>query len=67
MLKNYSYRKTWETENGKYYRTYRCIISFEKGTLFFFCGKQSDCIKELLWMRNGFLQLCKRLAAGSLF
>ena len=39
---------------------------FEKGTLFLFCGGRSDRIKELLWMGDGFLQLYKRLEAGSL-
>lgn len=40
--------------------------SFEKGTLFLFCGRRSDRIKGLLWMGDGFLQLYKRLEAGSL-
>ena len=39
---------------------------FEKGTLFLFCGRRSDRIKGLLWMGDGFLQLYKRLEAGSL-
>ena len=39
---------------------------FEKGTLFLFCGRRSDRIKGLLWMGAGFLQLYKRLEAGSL-
>lgn len=39
---------------------------FEKGTLFLFCGRWSDRIKGLLWMGDGFLQLYKRLEAGSL-
>lgn len=38
---------------------------FEKGTLFLFCGRRSDRIKGLLWMGDGFLQLYKRLEAGS--
>lgn len=39
---------------------------FEKGTLFLFCGRRSDRIKGLLWMGDVFLQLYKRLEAGSL-
>ena len=39
---------------------------FEKGTLFLFCGRRSGRIKGLLWMGDGFLQLYKRLEAGSL-
>ena len=39
---------------------------FEKGTLFLFCGRRSDRIKGLLWMGDDFLQLYKRLEAGSL-
>ena len=39
---------------------------FEKGTLFLFCGRRSDRIKGLLWMGDGFLQLYKRLEAGSM-
>ena len=39
---------------------------FEKGTLFLFCGRRPDRIKGLLWMGDGFLQLYKRLEAGSL-
>ena len=39
---------------------------FEKGTLFLFCGGRSDRIKGLLWIGDGFLQLYKRLEAGSL-
>ncbi len=31
-----------------------------------FCGRRSDRIKGLLWMGDGFLQLYKRLEAGSL-
>ena len=37
-----------------------------QGTLFLFCGRRSDRIKGLLWMGDGFLQLYKRLEAGSL-
>lgn len=40
--------------------------TFEKGTLFLFCGRRSDRIKGLLWMGDGFLLLYKRLEAGSL-
>lgn len=39
---------------------------FEKGTLFIFCGRRSDCLKGLLWMGNGFLLLYKRFEDGSL-
>lgn len=37
---------------------------FKKGTLFLFCGKQSDHYKGLLWMRTGFLLLYKRFENG---
>ena len=40
--------------------------SFEKGTLFLFCGRRSDRIKGLLWMGNGYLLLYKRFESGSL-
>ena len=38
--------------------------SFEKGTLFLFCGKRSDRCKGLLWLGTGFLLLYKRFENG---
>lgn len=34
-------------------------------TLFLFCGRRKDRIKGLLWKRNGFLLLYKRLESGN--
>ncbi len=39
--------------------------SFEKDTLFLFCGRRSTRIKGLLWEGDGFLLLYKRLDNGS--
>lgn len=41
--------------------------SFEKGTLFLFCGRRSDRIKGLLWIGTGFCLMYMRLEAGSFF
>ena len=37
---------------------------YEKGILFLFCGRRSDCIKGLVWEGDGFLLLYKRLELG---
>ena len=41
------------------------LDSFDKDTLFLFCGKRNDRIKGLLWEGDGFLLLYKRLATGA--
>ena len=38
----------------------------KRESYFLFCGRRPDRIKGLLWMGDGFLQLYKRLEAGSL-
>ena len=37
---------------------------FDEGTLFLFCGRRKDRIKDLLWEGDGFLLIYKRLANG---
>lgn len=41
------------------------LDSYDKNTLFLFCGKRSDRIKGLLWEGDGFLLLYKRLDNGA--
>ena len=38
---------------------------YEKDILFLFCGRRSDRIKGLVWERDGFLLLNKRLERGN--
>ena len=38
---------------------------YDRNTLFLFCGKRTDRIKELLWEGDGFLLLYKRLDTGA--
>ena len=38
---------------------------YDRNTLFLFCGKRSDRIKDLLWEGDGFLLLYKRLDTGA--
>ena len=38
---------------------------FDRNTLFLFCGRRSDRIKELLWEGDGFLLMYKRLNIGA--
>lgn len=38
---------------------------YDKNTLFLFCGKKTDRIKDLLWQGDGFLLLYKRLDNGA--
>lgn len=37
---------------------------YDEGTLFLFCGRKADRIKGLLWEKDGFLLLYKRLSNG---
>lgn len=41
------------------------LDSYDKNTLFLFCGRRSDRIKALLWEGDGFLLLYKRLDNGA--
>ena len=41
------------------------LASYDKNTLFLFCGKRPDRIKGLLWEGDGFLLLYKRIENGS--
>lgn len=41
------------------------LDSYDKDTLFLFCGKRNDRIKGLLWEGDGFLLLYKRLEIGA--
>ena len=41
------------------------LDSYDKNTLFLFCGKKTDRIKGLLWEGDGFLFLYKRLDNGA--
>lgn len=38
---------------------------FQKHVLFLFCGKRTDRIKGLVWEKDGFLLLYKRLEKGN--
>lgn len=38
---------------------------YDKNTLFLFCGHKNDRIKGLLWDKDGFLLLYKRIENGS--
>ena len=39
--------------------------SYDKNTLFLFCGRRCDRIKALLWEGDGFLLMYKRLDNGA--
>ena len=41
------------------------LDSYDKNTLFLFCGRRSDRIKALLWEGDGFLLMYKRLDNGA--
>lgn len=37
------------------------LYSYDKNTLFLFCGRRTDRIKELLWEGDGFFLVYKRI------
>ena len=41
------------------------LDSYDKTTLFLFCGRRNDWIKALLWEGDGFLLMYKRLDKGA--
>lgn len=41
------------------------LDSYDKNTLFLFCGRRSDRIKAFLWEGDGFLLMYKRLDNGA--